>query len=148
MNTEKAEEQLDTFLERLDEELKSITFNVSANRSALPGGRGGGFPGAMAGGSFLGPGSFVVGEAGREVVSLAPAVSATVLPNRQTEALLRGSGGVDPELVSALRAVAAAPRISAQIVAPQGGTGDVYAGAVETARQLQSLAIRLMGMGG
>lgn len=147
VDAEQAQKQLDDFLKKFDEQLKTLTFDVAFNRSAIPFG-GGRRPGAMAGGTFLGPGSFVLGEGGREVVSLAPAVSATVLPNRQTEALLAGRGAIDPALIDALKAVAARPTLSAQIVAPPGAESDPYSGAVETARQLQSLAVRLLAAGG
>lgn len=130
------------------QETKNLVQSIIKDTQAIviPPGTRPRLPGAMAGGTFVGPGSFIVGEGGREVVTLAPAVRADVTPNRQTEALL-GGPVLDPELTAAIRQLASQPRISAPITVPVAGGSDSYSVAAETARQLQSLAVRLSAMG-
>lgn len=101
-------------------------------------------PGAMAGGTF-GPGELLVGEGGREIVVVQPGTSATVIPNAQTEALLAGRGraALDPELTAAIRTLAAQPRFAVELGVIAAPGADPYPAAMETARQLQALSVRM-----
>lgn len=100
-------------------------------------------PAAAAGGTF-GAGRLLVGELGRELLDIRPGTVATVTPNRQTESILAGSGTValDPAVQAAILDLASQPRIAASIVAQSGGTSTAYETAMETARQLDALAVR------
>ncbi len=102
-------------------------------------------PGAAAGGTFSGPGIFQVGEQGREIITLTSGQVANVIPNQATEAVLSGRGNValDPELSAAIRDLAGRPRVEATILASAPTASATYETAMETARQLDSLAARL-----
>ncbi len=110
---------------------------------------GGKVPGAATGGTFSGPGIFQVGEQGREIINLSDGQVANVLPNRATEAVLAGQGNValDPELSAAIRDLAGRPRVEATILASAPTASATYETAMETARQLDSLAARLAAAG-
>jgi hypothetical protein len=104
-------------------------------------------PGAMAGGTF-GPGFVEVGEAGRELVFVNPGTSATVIPNRATEEILSGRRpALGAEVAAAIDRLSSQPRVLAQIT-PVARSADVaYELATETARQLNSLSVRLDALG-
>ncbi len=142
-NVDQAKATIDAYLRELDEQLKSLTFNITANRSALPGGSGGGFsgPGAMAGGSYT-DGWLMTGEGGRELVYVQQGATATVIPNAPTERLLSSTSTLDAAAVELLTRIADRPRTEASFViaAPDAATG--YGAAREAAMQLDALAVR------
>lgn len=101
-------------------------------------------PGAQHGGTFTGPQVVEVGEAGRELVYVQPGVTATVLPNPQTERVLAAqSVSLDPAVQATLERLASEPRIAASIGVSAPDAATAYLTAYEITSHLEGLATRM-----